>query len=547
MIETDLVAGRRAFEERAWATAYAALRRADDAQELDPLDLEQLGLAAFLTGREAESDAARERAHRGHVARGDAEGAARVGFWLALALTMRGESARGAGWFARVQRVLDEAAAEDSVWRGFLLVSVAMGRLFGGDPPSALSILDKALAASVQFADPDLRALARHGHGQAMVASGEVAQGLTELDEVLVSIAVEAMAPQVVGLVYCAVIDTCRASFDVQRGQEWTAALDRWCAVQPELVPYRGQCLVHRSELLALHGSWSDAATEAERACVRLTQPSGQAAAGLAFYQRGEMHRLRGGADDAEVAYRQASQYGHDPQPGLALLRLAQGDLAAASAGIRRALDEAHPLRGKNRLLPAAVEVALAVGDLGTARVAADRLASAAARQQAPMLTAASLQATGAVLLAEKQPREAVPLLRRAWSAWQKLEAPYEAARARVLLGQACRSLGDSDAAGLEFDAARWVFEQLGATADLTRLEALAAAGRRASPAPDGLTLRELQVLTLVATGATNRAIAEQLFLSEKTVARHVANIFAKVGLSSRSAATAYAYRHHLA
>ena len=538
-----LADGRRAVEARAWETAYVSLAAADAVEPLGAADLERLGLAAFLTGRDEESDVARERAHAAFLGGGDVEAAARVACWLALATTLRGEPSRGAGWFARAERVLDDAGVGESVWRGFLLIARGMGALFAGDPVAAAGILEQAMATADRLGDPDLRALARHGHGQALIAAGEVARGLAELDELMATLAVGELAPQIVGLIYCAVIDTCRANFDVRRGQEWTAALSRWCAAQPELVPYRGQCLVHRSELLALHGSWPEAAAEADQACVRLTEPSAQSAAGMAFYQRGELHRLHGEVAAAETAYALASRHGHDPQPGLALLRLAQGRTAAAVSGLRRALAEAHPVRGQTALLPAVVEVAVAVGDLDWARAAADRLAAAASAREAPMLAAAAQACAGAVLLGEKKPAEALPVLRRAWSAWMQLQAPYEAARTRVLIGRACHELGDADSAVLECAAARWTFEQLGAVTDLARLEPDRAP---AGPPPHRLTLRELQVLRLVATGATNRAISEDLFLSEKTVARHVANIFVKLGCSTRAAATAYAHRHAL-
>ncbi len=542
----DLLSSGRAHAAAGeWSAAYDDLTAADAASGLDPLDRERLALSAFLTGREPQADAARERAHHDHLAAGDPEGAVRAAFWLALALTLRGEGARGGGWFARAERVLDDAGLTDSVWRGYLLVPPAMQLLFAGDPAGARDLHRRALAVAEAHADADLRVLARHGHGQSLVAMGDPEGGLAELDEVMVAVTTGEVSPQITGLVYCAVIETCRDRFDLRRGREWTDALSRWCAEQPDLVPYRGQCLVHRAEILQLHGSWPDAMAEARLACERLREPPGQVAEGMAVYQRGELHRLRGENGRAETLYREASQHGHDPQPGLALLRLGQGQVEVAAASIRRALDETPEFRGRTRLLPAYVEIMVADGDLEAARAAADELTAAAAARDAPQLTAAALHAAGAVLLAEGDPREALLTLRRAWSVWQDIGAPHDASRARVLVGVACRALGDDDTAEMELDAARWVFEQLGAGPDLATVTALSRRGGR-SARPGGLTLREVQVIRLVATGATNRAIAVELFLSEKTVARHVANIFTKLDISSRAAATAYAYENNL-
>jgi DNA-binding CsgD family transcriptional regulator len=534
---------RELVESRRWAAAYEQLCLADASASLAPADRELLGLAAFLTGRDTESDRARERAYVDHLAGGDPESAARSAFWLALSLTLRGDGVRGGGWFGKAQRALDDAGAADSVWRGYLLVPSAIQALFGGDPQGALPIAEQAIDVARRYADLDLHVLALHGHGQALVAAGDVPGGLAEIDEVLVTVTGETVYPQVAGIIYCAAIETCRDQLDLRRSTEWTTELSRWCADQPGLVPFRGQCLVHRAEILALHGSWPDAQDAAERACAWLGSPRSEPAEGLALYQQGELHRLRGEDARAEEFYRRASRLGHDPQPGLALLRLAQGDPAVALAALRRALVEGGELRSRTRLLPAYVEAAVAVGDVAVARGAADELAVAAAEQQAPLLGAIALHAEGIVLLGEARYGEALAVLRQAWHAWQELGVPYEAARARVLIAEACRGAGDDDSAELETAAARWSFEQLGAAADLRRLDGHRGAGYQA---PGGLTLREQQVLRLVATGATNRAVAGELFLSEKTVARHVANIFLKLGVSSRSAATAYAYEHHL-
>jgi DNA-binding CsgD family transcriptional regulator len=320
--------------------------------------------------------------------------------------------------------------------------------------------------------------------------------------------------------------------------------LSHWCDAQPELVLYRGQCLVHRAEIMLLRGAWADASGEVRRAIERLAQPASQRAIGAAHYLRGELHRLHGEPTAAEEAYRLANRWGHQPQPGLALLRLAQGRVDAAGAAIRRVLDEAEDAFARAPVLAAYVEIVLAGGDVAAGRAAAEDLVGVAAGWESPLLHAQAAQALGAVLLAEGDARGAVGALRRAWAGWRELEAPYDAARVRVLLGLACRALGDEDGAAMELDAARSEFERLGAGPDLGGVEQLARTSPR--PAPGGLTARELEVLALVAGGRSNRAIAAELVISERTVATHVSSILAKLGLPSRSAATAYAYRHHL-
>lgn len=539
--EATVRAARQAFEREAWTEVHSLLA-AVGADALDASDLERLALAAYFLGREDEATDAWTRAHHAHLANGAAAMAARCAFWLGFAHMYRGRAGPGGGWMARAATVLDELG-EECVEHGYLLIPAALEQFEAGDASAACATCTRAARIAKRFGDRDLLAMARLGRGSALTWLGQMREGLALLDEVMISVTAGEVSPLVAGIVYCGVLESCWEIFDLRRAKEWTAALTTWCDSQPDRVPYRGQCLVHRAEIMQVTGTWPAAEAEATRACERL---AGTPAMGAALYQRGELHRLRGEFAEAEDAYRQARQWGRVPQPGLARLRLAQGKLDAAVAAIRLSLDEASADVFRARLLPTLVDVVLAAGDAAAARAGADELARLAAVFKAPFLHAASSYAEGAVLLAEGEPRRACEALRRSMWAWLDLEVPYEVARTRVLLSTACRAAGDIEGAELEATAARRTFEELGAAPDLARLDGDTGRTGSQSPIAGGLTGREAEVLALVATGMTNRAIATELVLSEKTVARHISNIFTKLGLSSRAAATAYAYKHGL-
>ena len=541
----DAVAlGRESYERRAWRDAYEALSAADEHAPLEAPDLDRLAVAAYLVGRDEAAVQGLERAHRTFLDQGEIGRAVRCAFWAGMFLVLRGRHAEGGGWLGRAERLLRERAS-DSVERGYLLIPAALQTLGSGDSGRAHEMFGEAAIIADRFGDPDLVALSRLGRGQALVAKGEVRRGVAMLDEAMLAVTTDDVSPVAAGIIYCALVITCRDIFDWGRAREWTVALSRWCADQQDLKPYRGQCLVHRSEIMQLRGEWSDAMTEVQQACAHLATTPGDPVLGMAHYQQGELLRLRGAFSRAEQAYRKAGESGHPVQPGLALLRLAQGRIQDAEAAIRRVVLETEADRVKRtRVLAAFVEIVLGAGDAAAARPAIDELDELSGDLDAPYLRAVAASARGAVMLADGDTRAACQVLRRAWTAWEELDAPFEAARVRLLMGQACAELADHDTARMELDAARRVFEQLGAAPALARVAELS--GTPEHGAPGGLTPREVDVLRLVATGATNREVADRLIISEKTVARHVSNVFTKVGVTSRAAATAYAFRHEL-
>ncbi len=535
--------GRGSYARQEWEAAFADLSLADRSSPLPAEDLVRLATAAQLLGRDAEGIEAGLRAHQEFSRLGNSVGAARCAFWLSLSALFKGDRSQSAGWTARGRRQLEEAGQE-CVECGFLEFSDGLRAFFEGNVPLARERFAAAIALGARFHDADLLTLSRLGEGRAQIRLGLTAPGVALMDEAMASITTGEVSPAIIGVTYCSVIDACHEIFDLRRAQEWTSALSQWCARQPDMMPYRGECLVRRAELMQFHGAWVESVTEAEKARAWFERASAQRSLGNALYQLAEIHRLRGEAEAAEGLYRKASQAGRDPQPGLALLRLQQGQTEVARTAILRAMEEARAPRIRTLMLPAAVEIAIAAGDGAMARAASDELSRIASALDTPFVRAASAHANGARLLSEGDAAAALPELRAAAALWRDLEAPCDDARARLLLGLACRALGDADSARLEFEAAARIFDRLGAVPDRVRVTELAREPRARDPGR--LTGREVEVLELVATGVTNRAIAKQLGLSEKTVARHLSNIFTKIGISSRAAATAWAFKRGL-
>jgi DNA-binding CsgD family transcriptional regulator len=538
-----LARGRNAFVRGAWSEAYEQLLAADGAAPLEPDDLERLSAAAFLVGEEAASIDALTRAHQGFLERGDAIAAARNAVRLAFTMFERpAVQAQATGWIARARRLFDECAT-DCAERGLLLCAEAFLKVRDNDPAAAGSLFSQAADVGARFKNRDVLALARHGQGRVLLFQNRRAEGLAMLDEVMVSVTCGEVDPIISGVVYCSVLSVCHDLFDLRRAKDWTTALSAWCDAHPDML-FRGECLVRRSELLQLEGAWDEALAEAEHACARIGARTHPRDAGTSPYRAAELHRLRGEFQKAEDLYRRASQAGRNPHPGLALLRLAQGQVDAAAAAIRHELQERRNPAYRAETLRAAVEILLAANDAAAARNAAEELTRTANAIDAPFLRAASFAAAGAVALADGDPSAAMAQLRAACAIWRELEAPYELARARESTGLAYRQLGDEEGAQLELEAASDTYERLGARPDAARLASLAN-----TPSPDvhgPLTGREVEVLRLIAAGKTNRAIATELTISEKTVARHVSNILTKLDLPSRSAATAYAYSRNL-
>jgi DNA-binding NarL/FixJ family response regulator len=540
----ELERGRDCYAAHAWQDAHEALAAADEQEGLAAGDLELLARSAYMLGRDDDYVGALERAHNAHLDAGDAPAAVRCAFWIGHNMLFRGEAARAGGWFARAGRQL-ERDGRDCAERGWLLIPLWLEQMAAGDWEAGRATAAEAASIGERFGDADLVWLARDEQGRALLGQGRIVDGLRLVDETLVAATAGELSPVVTGIVYCNTIAFLSDAYELQQAREWTEALTQWCERQPEMVAHNGLCLVHRAEILERQGAWTEALAEARRAAERFTRGVlNQLACGAALYRQGEVHRLRGELAAAEQAYREASRCGREPQPGLALVRLARGDVDAAAAAIRRATGEVVKPLKRAALLPAYVEITLASGDVETARSAWRQLDELARSHGSEALEAMAAHARAAVALAEGDPQGGLAAARRAAELWQRLRAPYEAARARVLVGLGCRSLGDEDTAQLELEAARGTFAELGATRDLALVDALVPGAGTLDA--QGLTTRELEVLRLVAAGRTNREIAAELVISERTVARHLQNIFAKLRVSSRTAATAFAFEHEL-
>jgi DNA-binding NarL/FixJ family response regulator len=536
-----LEAAHEAFGRREWAAARDRFNAARETAPLAADDCYALAEAAWWQGVIDESLTAWAEAYRLYLEAGQPRRAAMSAMFVAAHSMERGDAAAGAGWMSRAHRLLAEEP--EAAEHGYPLYFETFSALGRGELDGAVAAAKRMQDLGGRFSDPNLVAVGVLGEGRALIKQGHVRDGMGLLDEAMLTALSDRLHPAWTGAIYCQLMDVCHELVDVRRAAEWTQAAKRWCERLPPAVLYRGICRVHHAQVLQVQGAWEQAEQEASSACRDLAGVHvGTVAEG--HYELGEIRRLRGDLAGAEEAFRRAHQLGRDPQPGLALVRLAQGRVEVAVASIRAALAAETPDRlARARLCVAAVEIALAAGDPKGAGNAADELEAVAAAYGSSGLEAASRQARGAVLLADGQPADALRVLRSACRRWQELEAPYDAARARLLLAQAYRALGDEDATALELDAAQRVFDQLGATLDGRRVARL----RGQSVLPGGLTRREAEVLGLVAVGKSNREIATELFLSDKTVARHLANIFAKLDLSSRTAAAAYAFEHGLA
>lgn len=524
-----------------WRDVYDSFTELD-LRSLPSTDAERLAEASFWLGRPNDAILARQRAYAAHRDSGDVSGAIRNAWMLFYHHFDLDQTAAAGGWLKRAQRHL--RGSSDAVLSGYVALAEADWALYAGDLETALAQVRRATDTAREHADLALEALGLATEGRIQVTRGEVADGLALLDEAMVACAGGDLPPFIMGWVYCLLLYTCHMTGDMRRAAEWTDLAMRWCERNGEQSWYPGLCRLHRCEVVAMRGEWTVAEGEAVRAAEELVA-LGEYMVGESHYLCGELRRLRGDLEGAEEAFRQAHGRGRDPQPGMALLRLAQGNSEGAASALRVALAAgAEGPLVRARLLAADVRVELRLGLLDLARNSAAELEEIAAGAGTLLLRGMAATARGAVQLAEDDVEAALASLRVACGVYRELSCPYEGAEAQVLLGVAARRSDDESTARLELEAARATFARLGAVPDAERADALLAV---AASRPRGLTAREVEVLALVARGRTNRAIASELFISEHTVARHLTNIFHKIGVTSRSAATAFAFEHGLA
>lgn len=506
-ISERLELARNALAGKDWQVAYAALAELNRAENLDADDLNGLADAAWWTGRMDESIEARTRAYAAWLDQGAQRAAALSALHLARDNELKRSGLHGA-WLARAERLLSEE--DDSVERGYLERMRSRLALAVGDFDSAIAHAERTLELGSRFQDRDLMALGLHDKGSALVRQGDAETGLALIDEATVAAVSGELNPYVTGIIYCGVIS---ASFDVAdlgRAGNWTEAATRWCDRQ-SISGFPGVCRVNRAEVMRLRGSWPEAEKEIRTAVAELGEFAPSVAAS-AFNELGELQLRMGDLAAAEEAFRQAHGLGVEPQPGLALLRLATGDAESARRSIRRALsDEARNRLSRARLLPASVEISLAAGEVEEARAAADELAEIAQDYGTSALAAHAAAASGAVALAEKNVDAALRELRRAIRLYQEVETPYEAALVRLLVAEAYRLDGDADAAELELRAAEATFDRLGAVRDVRR--AAESLGRLAAAAGGGRAGRTFLYTDICDSTALVEAIGDEAWV----------------------------------
>jgi DNA-binding NarL/FixJ family response regulator len=529
---------RAALQRKDYAAVYRSLRRVADQRTLDPDGLSMLSDAAWWLGRITEYLELCESLHQRYLDEGQIDRAAARALDVGFTWMMRGEFAMGSGWMSRGRRLLDGQPPGRA--HGLLMYAEGSGALDEERLDDATEMAAGLQRLGRDLGDDTLVALGLLLQGLAEIRRGRLRDGFAVLDEAMLPVIADRVERDFAGNIYCTIMAVCYDLMDLDRAREWTRATERWVAGFSDAVMFLGVCRAHRLQLHALEGSWADVEREAAEVERDLADMNVAAVAETA-YQLGETFRIRGLLDQAAESYRRAAERGRQPQPGAGLLQLANGDPDGACAAVTAAVAGAgsSPF-ARARLLRAQVEVAVASGHLGTAASAAERLNEVKDRYPTPGFAAWADEARGAVLFAQNHPADAVPLLSSAAAGLAQLNAPYDAARASLLLADAVAATGDEDAARVHRRAAIDTFQRLGvppppAPRPTSRL------------LPDGLTAREAEVLARVATGASNREVAAGLVISEATVRRHLANIYVKLGVSTRTAAAAWAHEHGLA
>lgn len=536
-LTTTLDRARAAYAERQWAQARERYMAARASAPLSAEDMAAFSDAAWWEGAIDQSLSACEEAYRLYL-HGDEprpRPAAMLALDIGFSWYLRGEESMGSGWISRAQRLLEDET--ECVEHGYLRAMAVDEALGAGDFEAAIAAARAVAAVGARHGDDTLCSYALVGEGVALVKQGHVREGLAALDEAMLPVVAGRVRPTWAGNIYCRLMSVCHELADLRRSQQWTDATARWCEGFSNAVMFLGVCRVHRAQLLQVHGDWTRAEDEIVQVCRHL-ETMNVGAVGLALYELGEVRRMRGDLPAAAAAYAQAHEHGIDPHPGLALVWVAEGDPSAALDALKACDARTGDPLAKTRLWEALVEAAVAAGDLATARSAAGALEEAAGTYASPGLLAAAAESRGRVCLTAGDVAGATEALRSACRRWQDLMAPYRVARTRLALAEALQRNGDERGASLEREAAAGALAKLGVTAP-------APPGRPAA-LPDGITRREVEVLALVAQGLTNREVAGALVVSERTVARHLANLYTKIGVTTRTAAATYAHRHGL-